>query len=113
MQTEWRAVFGYEGVYEVSDAGDVRRCGAAKPLKPSPAGAGYFVVSLSVNGRAKKRYIAHLVMEAFAGPVPLGSHRFDTQVNHKSGDKSNNAFGNLEYLTQVENKAHAVRSDLT
>jgi hypothetical protein len=51
-----------------------------------------------------KAKVAHLVAEAFIGPRPLG---FVT--NHIDGDKTNNHFQNLEWVTYGENNRHAYR----
>ena len=48
-----------------------------------------------------------LVAFAFFGPPPSRCH---THVNHKDGNKSNNAASNLEYVTPAENAAHYWKS---
>jgi hypothetical protein len=114
MSEQWREIQGYEGVYEVSDLGNVRRVKPAsgtRPgsrLKPLPDSCGqYFMVSLS-NHAVMKRFLVHaLVAVAFLGKRPRGR-----QVNHKDGDKRNNAASNLEYVTRRENMAHAYRLGL-
>lgn len=106
---EWRPVVGYEGWYEVSDLGRVKRVvgGSSKTyvgkiLKPVLFPDGYHQVGLSVNGRAKMRKIHHLVMAAFVGPRPEGY-----QINHIDGIKTHNRLSNLEYATAKENAQHA------
>ena len=47
--------------------------------------------------------VHRLVAFAFLGPPPT---RERSHVNHKDGDKANNACGNLEYVTPAENRAH-------
>jgi hypothetical protein len=104
----WRPVVGYEGVYEVSDRGNVRRIkpGIAtrpgKVLKPFPHSEGYLRVSLSVNCKAVNKYIHVLVAEAFYGPCPEGM-----EVNHKNTEKTDNQLSNLEFMTHGENTLHA------
>ena len=67
---------------------------------------GYAFVSLALAGRRRCVYVHQLVVRAFLGSRPTSEH---TQVNHKDGDKANNAVCNLEYATPRENRAHFVR----
>ena len=95
MIEEWRDVPGYEGLYEVSNFGRVRRNG--KILKPSKDKDGYLQVSLSKNG-IKTTTIHRLVARAFI-PNPQNL----PQVNHKDEDKTNNTVDNLEWCTREYN----------
>lgn len=93
---EWRPVKGAPG-YEVSSLGRVRgRTG--KILRGSRAGAGYRTFAI---GHRVRRYVHHVVAEAFIGPRPKGH-----EVNHKDGVKANCAKDNLEYTTHAENQRH-------
>lgn len=67
MNENWRAVVGYEGLYEVSDQGRVRslKFGKTRILKYGKAGAGYLVVNLCKDGKHKLMYVHRLVAEAF------------------------------------------------
>lgn len=67
---------------------------------------GYLRLSLTLGGRLRCVRVHRLVVRAFLGPPPMSEH---TQVNHKDGDKANNAVCNLEYATPRENRAHFVR----
>ena len=104
MKESWQPVDGYEGLYEVSNRGQVRRVKTGRILRPSAKGPGYPAVSLSEHGKVKTRYIHHLVAFAFIGKRPDGM-----DINHKDCDKENNAVGNLEYISHVENQRHAVQ----
>jgi hypothetical protein len=103
---EWREVVGYEGVYEVSDEGDVRRIGAAcgatigKILRPSVNQHGYLFLRLSKDGVSKNHSVHGIVARAFLGPRSL-------TVNHKDGNKQNPALSNLEYISLSANLKHA------
>ena len=68
---------------------------------------GYSRLSLAVAGRLRRVYVHQLVVRAFLGPPPTSEH---TQVNHKDGNKANNAVCNLEYATPRENRAHFLKS---
>lgn len=106
----WRPIPGWEGVYEASDQGNIRRIISAhgapisRSMKPIHHNQGYRYVRLRFKGRTSVSLIHSLVMQAFVGDRPLG---FD--INHIDGDKTNNTISNLEYVTRSENHIHAYR----
>ena len=110
MEEMWKDVIGYEGVYQVSDLGRVRRI-----LKDrrSPefhylhenynSKCGYGKLALKGNIKLLHRIVAL----AF---IPNPENK--PQVNHKDGDKHNNCASNLEWVTAKENAIHAYRTGL-
>jgi hypothetical protein len=94
--------------YEVSNFGRVRRatCGhgtcVGRILKPKLKNSGYLFVCFSDDGVLSYWHVHLLVAQVFIGPRPEGM-----QINHKNLDKTNNRDGNLEYVTPVQNCAHA------
>src|SRR3990167_9197731 len=94
----WKAIPGYEGLYEVSNMGDVRSVRRGRNLKPWPR-SGYPSVRLGKN--SKWRTVHRLVLLAFVGQSAL-------HANHKNGHKSDNRLTNLEYCTQQANNIHAI-----
>lgn len=109
---EWRPVVGYEGIYDVSTHGRVRRVedarrGGWKAGRIMQAGVtklGYLYVNLfdGVHPNGKKSYVHVLVAAAHIGPKPIGK-----EVNHIDRDKTNNHVSNLEYKTHLENMEHS------
>ncbi len=116
-----KAIQGYEGSYAVTVDGSVHslprrvlgRDGVSYPvsgrvLKPAPnKDVGYLEVSLWKNGEGTSFYVHRLVAQAFI-PNPLGL----PEVNHKDGNRHNNAVSNLEWVTSSENSHHAVATGL-
>lgn len=77
---------------------------ASRVLKTWLANSGYPMVAMGAK-REGRAYIHRLVAEAFLDR-PDGCD----QVNHKSGDKSDNSAANLEWVTQSQNMVHAVHA---
>lgn len=109
----WKTIPGFNGVYEVSSTGRVRRVKQGEshngkvPYYLHGCGKRYKKVCLSNGGRKRMLSIHRLVAEAF---IPNPENK--PQVNHIDGDKSNNSADNLEWTTASENTKHAVRSGL-
>lgn len=99
MNETWRPVVGYEGLYEVSDLGNVRSLnyngtGIIKNLKPQLLPSGYLQVSLYKKGRPKSAAVHRLVAKAF-----IENPSYLPVVNHKDENKTNNEACNLEWCT--------------
>ena len=89
MREKWLSVVGYEGLYEVSNLGRIRRIRIVEPTRKKH---GYMQVSLKSSTGARKSLRVHrIVAEAFI-PNPEGK----PQVNHKDENPENNRADNLE-----------------
>ena len=104
---EWRDIKGYEGLYKVSNTGEVFSCISNRLMKPSLSGSGYKQIRLSKDKKATGKMIHRLVAEAFI-PNPKNKRT----VNHKDGNKLNNNVFNLEWNTYSENLRHAYKHGL-
>lgn len=109
---EWKDIKGYEGLYQISNKGNVKSLPKKKGngtgyttdikvLKPSINRYGYCVVNLSKNCELTYKQIHRLVAEAF---IPNAEHK--EQVNHINGIKTDNRVENLEWCTNGENQTH-------
>lgn len=112
----WRAVVGYEGLYEVSSLGRIRsldrkiQClsGQGKLIEKALKGVirkaakeknGYLKVTLGKKGVIKSHWVHILVARAFFGERPK-----DQEVCHRDGNSTNNAKANLRYGTRSSNQ---------
>ena len=106
----WRDVPGYEGLYMVSNMGNVLSLGGRKGSEPlkvlrqSLMTSGYKMVVLRKDGISKNVSVHRMVALAF---IPNPSNK--AEVNHKDGNKLNNTVPNLEWVSKSENALHAYR----
>lgn len=106
----WRDAPGYDGLYMVSDLGNVASLGGRKGSEPfkvlrqSYMGSGYRKVTLRKNGAHVNASVHRMVAMAF---VPNPENK--PFVNHIDGNKENNAASNLEWVNRSENAMHASR----
>lgn len=104
----------YEGLYKISEYGDVistkRRGNTSKSpvLAGSVDNHGYKQVTLSKNGKTKTHKVHKLVAIAFV-PNPRGY----AEINHKDENKLNNSANNLEWCTRAYNVAYGTRTERT
>lgn len=94
----WKPVVGFEGWYEVSSFGRIRRKKTARVLKTSTNHDRYATIKFSVHNKRTTYTVHKHVAAAFLGPRPEGK-----QVHHRNGKKQDNRAANLEYVTASEN----------
>lgn len=107
MEEEWKDIPNYEGLYKVSNLGNVKSTYHNKILKPSADKYGYVRFSATKNKKQKTLRIHRLVAELF---IPNLNNL--PQVNHRDGNKLNCAKSNLEWCTDSFNKLHAYANGL-
>ena len=100
MNKIYKPIPGYDGYFEISEDGIIR-----SPRKERyntwVDKDGYLRIKLK-----NKHYSIHqLVCWVFNGEKPGPEY----QVNHKDGNRQNNHYTNLEWLTQRENIIHSMR----
>jgi hypothetical protein len=110
----WKDVPGYEGIYQVSDIGNVKSLSREllhkgkypittkeKILKPGLSGNGYLTVRLCNNNSRKTINVYMLVAMAFLNHKPDGTHKIC--IDHINNDKTDNRLVNLQLISQREN----------
>lgn len=101
---QWRAIGGFEGLYEVSDAGRVRNARTLFVLKPRKDKDGYLLVTIW-KGSPTTKHTMKVHREVAKAFIPNADSR--PEVNHRNGDRADATVGNLEWATTSENHKHA------
>lgn len=115
----WKDIKGYEGLYQVSNLGNVKSLDRTvyqknkfgkmqkhiykgRQLKRQIQKNGYEVVNLYKNKKMTKKLVHRLVAIAF-----LERQNNKDYINHKDNNRANNKLENLEWCTQSSNLYHA------
>jgi predicted XRE-type DNA-binding protein len=112
MKEIFKAVKGYEGIYEVSNFGRIKSLANSglkteKLLKPGKSKCGYWLIVLCKKTNRTNYRIHRLVALTFI-PNPKNKKT----VNHINGIKTDNHVSNLEWNTHSENCLHSFRLEL-
>ena len=96
---QWLDVFGFEGIYQVSDHGNVRslKSGKLKKITIDKITNRPFI-SLWKNNKGTTVKIHKIVLEAFVGKCPKG-----LECCHNDGNSLNNHVNNLRWDTHKSN----------
>ena len=113
----WKNIIGFENLYKISSEGKVKSLGNGKSTNPLHKESKLIKTNVSTRGYEKiklfkdgKRYyfnLHRLVADNF-----LFNKDGKREVNHKDGNKLNNAVSNLEWVSASENQKHAYEMGL-
>ena len=111
MKELFKSITGYEGLYEVSNLGNVRRiagkgCIETRVLKLIKQLNGYLYVGLCKNNKVKLHRVHRLVATAFIdNPENLPC------INHIDENKENNRVDNLEWCSYSYNLNYGTHNE--
>lgn len=114
MQEIWKDIKEYEGLYQVSNKGNVKSLNynhtkEEKILRLGVDRNGYLIVNLYKNGKCKSLRVHRLVLRTF-NPV---ENMDKLEVNHKDENKKNNNLDNLEWCSRSYNNNYGSRTQRT
>ena len=101
MEEVWKDVVGFEGLYKVSNFGEVWSTRRNQMLKLLPNSKGYLRVHLNKEGKTYFKRVHRIVAEAFIGDIN------GMEINHIDYDVTNNRVDNLEIVTRDKNLSHS------
>lgn len=93
--------------YDITMDGQVINKHTGKALKLQPNGKGYLRFGLHTENGRRMFFVHRIVAEMY---IPNPENK--PQVNHIDGNKQNNNVNNLEWVTNIENRKHAIANDL-
>jgi len=104
---EWKNIANYEGLYEVSNHGEIRSIKSGRNKVQYLGRDGYYTLSLHKGGKSRTQYAHRITALAFA-ENPNG-HLF---VGHDDNVKTNNKSSNLKWVTTGQNTRKAFEDGL-
>lgn len=104
MEEVWKEIPGFNGVYEISNVGNLRNSKTGKIIKPYINNTGYYIYNLWQKGKQYK-FLAHrLIAQAF---IPNPNNY--PEIDHIDGKPENNRVENLRWVTHKENSNTEIR----
>ena len=108
MKEIWKDIIGFEGIYEISNLGRIRRIKTGRILSTRRSDGWYITVTLYKDKKRYGKSLHRLVAETFV-PNPYNL----PEVNHIDEDKINNRADNLEFCDHKYNVNYGTIKDRT
>jgi len=105
MSEAWKDIPGYEGLYKISDLGNIYSTITNKIRKLMRDKDGYLQLNLCKNKEVWQQKVHRLVAQTFIPNV--NNYK---EINHKDENKANNSVINLEWCTRKYNMNYGNRS---
>lgn len=110
LKEEWKWVRDFEGLYQLSNYGNVKsfhKDKNGKELSLNNKNCWYLSFrAMDKEHRVKTLRVHVEVAKAFIGDIPKGYH-----VHHKDGNKQNNRVDNLKIISPKEHHAETIRQN--
>lgn len=103
----WKGAYGFDN-YLCSEEGEIYSLLTNKIMKTHSDKDGYQQLRMTITKGKTVTVKAHRLIAQTFLPNPENK----PQVNHKDGNKMNNAVSNLEWCTNKENQKHAIKTGL-
>lgn len=97
----WKNIEGYDGMYRISNLGNVYSKHINRNLKPGKTQDGYLYVMLRKD-RKQRIHLIHRLIATYFIPNPDNL----PVINHKDENKTNNSIDNLEWCTYSYNNTY-------
>jgi len=101
MEEVWKDIKDYEGQYQVSDMGRVKKTNGKVLNNVINKHTGYYQVNLHKNKEKHTKRVHRLVAEAF---IPNPDNK--SEIDHINTIKTDNSVQNLRWVTHKENQSN-------
>lgn len=103
--TTWAPISVSNGLYEISDSGEIRNIRTGKVIKQRKDKDGYMLADVRKGRLDRVTVKVHRAVALAFIPNPNGK----PEINHLNGIRSDNRLENIEWSTVSENRAYSYK----